>query len=207
MNRVFSILLLSLSFSLYAADDCVGCKKALPGMPGNAAIDEVAGLGKVAGDPMKKFGRDLCFLMVNADATGKDIVKVMEDQMLTHMKISRQTPDYKDKIISFWNANKNDFICHGKVHSGTRETEHLMKRAIALWIHNKVLTGFLLKSRAVDVNAIEYVDGKAETVLDYLDKIIADPKFTDKYVKSDILRLQKVLEKVFNGKRAHELNV
>ena len=82
-----------------------------------------------------------------------------------------------------------------------------INNAIKKLIFLSGLTGFLLKSRAVDVNAIEYVDGKAETVLDYLDKIIADPKFTDKYVKSDILRLQKVLEKVFNGKRAHELNV
>jgi hypothetical protein len=182
---------------------------------------------ELASDPeVRGFGEHLCFLMVNANATGKDIVKTMEDQMLAYMNISRSTANYKDEIIKFYNANHHDFICQGKIHSGTRESEHLMKRAVALSIHNKVLTGFLLKSRSTDVNAVEWVikdpktrgssevstvthapwgTGEPETLLDYLDKVIADPEFSIRFVESDILRLRRVVEKVFGGKTAKEL--
>lgn len=208
MKRVLAILLLSLSFSISAADDCVGCENKLQGMPTNNAINEVAKLGKIGGDlGIEKLAVRLCVNMVNANATGKDIVKVMEDQILEYMKISRSTPNYKDKIITFWNDNKNGFVCHGKMNSKTRETEHLMKRAIALSIHNKVFYEFLLDTEDVEINpnAVEYVNGQPETVVDYLDKILADPNSSRKYVISDIKRLRKDLVNYYGAKSAREL--
>jgi hypothetical protein len=183
---------------------------------------------ELASDPeVRGFGEHLCFLMVNANATGKDIVKTMEDQMLAYMNISRSTANYKDEIIKFYNANHHDFICQGKIHSGTRETEHLMKRAVALSIHNKVFYNFLLNNPNTDVNAIEWVigdpaaseylsemqkvthapwgTGEPETILDYLDKILADPEASIRYVISDIKRLRKMLIDYFNAKTAKEL--
>jgi hypothetical protein len=53
--------------------------------------------------------------------------------------------------------NHHDFICQGKVDSTTRSSEHLMKRAIALSIQNKVFYPFLLNNPNPDVNAIEWV--------------------------------------------------
>jgi hypothetical protein len=175
---------------------------------------------------IQKFAVSLCIDMASANSTGKDIVKVVEDKILSHIKISRATPNYNDKIITFWNENKNDFICKGKVTEKTRESEHLMKRAVALSIHNKVFYNFLLKSRATDVNAVEWVandtegrgradmhnvthapwgTGEPETIVDYLDKILADPEAAKVYVIDDIVRLRRVVKKVFNGKTAKEL--
>ncbi|MFT7687637.1 MAG: hypothetical protein ACI9FB_002994 [Candidatus Azotimanducaceae bacterium] len=58
-------------------------------MPGNAAIDEVAGLGKIAGNSkVKAFGAKLYRRMVNADLTGKDIVKIPKHKILSYIKIS-----------------------------------------------------------------------------------------------------------------------
>ena len=211
MKGVLVVLLFSLSLTVFAKeanlhDDCKECLNSLQGLPGNAALDEVAKLQNLTGDPeVREFARNLCRKMTFAGETGKDIVKTMEDQILGHMKITRNTPEYKEKIISFWNANKNDFICKGKVTSVTRETEHLMKRAIALSMQNHVFYKFLLKSKETDVNAIEYVNGEPETVLDYLDKILADPNASKKFVIADIERLQQVLVRVFDAKRAEEL--
>jgi hypothetical protein len=60
------------------------------------------------GDPeVRKFSIRLCVKMMSAGEFGTDIVKEMEDQFLGYMKITRDTPNYDNKIIEFWNANKN----------------------------------------------------------------------------------------------------
>jgi hypothetical protein len=41
--------------------------------------------------------------------------------------------------------------------------------------------------------------------VDYLDKILADPEAAKVYVIDDIVRLRRVVKKVFNGKTAKEL--
>jgi hypothetical protein len=195
---------------------------------GFSARAQAASPPEIASDPeVREFGEHLCRMMAKANATGKDIVKTMEDQMLAYMNISRSTANYKDEIIKFYNANHHDFICQGRVDSTTRESEHLMKRAVALSIHNKVFYNFLLNNPNTDVNAIEWVigdpaaseylsemqkvthapwgTGEPETILDYLDKILADPEASIRYVISDIKRLRKMLIDYFNAKTAKEL--
>jgi hypothetical protein len=153
----------------------------------------------------------------------------MEDQILGYLKITRDTPDYKEKIIAFWNANKNDFICKGKVDADTRESEHLMKRAIALSMQNHVFDRFFFDTDELEFNynAIEYVRpvpppkygnhppggvthaawgvGEPETVIDYLNKILANPASSAKFVISDIKDLRDSLREEFNAKTAAEL--
>jgi|GEM_PF-2425070 len=158
-----------------------------------------------ANPEMEKFGNSLCISLVNATVTGKNTVKTMENKILIKMNLSRSTPSYQDKIIEFWNQNNRYFICKGKINSNTRDSEHIMKRALALKMHQHVFYKFLLKHRHTDVNAVEWVNGQPETVLDYLDNILADPKAEDKYIVRDIQRLRDVLSKVFNAKTAKEL--
>ncbi len=213
MKGVLVVLLFSLSLTVFAKeanlhDDCKECHNSLQGLPGNAALDEVAKLQNLTGNPkVREFARRLCLEMMTAGETGGDIVNTMEDQILGYMKITRSTPEYKERIISFWNANKNDFICKGKVTSKTRDTEHLMKRAIALSIHDKVFDGFFFDTEEYDFdyNAIELVDGKPETVLDYLDKVISDPDASKKYVIKHIIELRNSLRDEFGAMHAKDL--
>jgi hypothetical protein len=174
-------------------------------------------------DPkVREMAISLCIKMARANAEGKDIVKTMEDKMLTHLGLSRATPKYQDKLIAFYNANDNDFICRGRIDSTTRTSEHIMKRALALSIHNKVFDGFFFNTDDIDVdfNAVEWVTkgedmhkvthtkwgtGEPETIVDYLDKILADPKESRKYVVTDIMRLRKDIVKYYGGKTAKEL--
>jgi hypothetical protein len=203
MSRILGALLFSLSFSLFAADNNEPQE-----LSGNAALDDVAKLQNLAGDPkVREFAKDLCLTMMNAGETGKDIVQVMENDILGYMEITRETPEYQEKIISFWNANKNDFICKGKVTSKTRETEHLMKRAIALSLHDKVFDGFFFNTDEYDFdyNAIELVDGEPETVLDYLDKVISDPDASKKYVVENIIELRNSLRDEFGAMYAIQI--
>jgi hypothetical protein len=180
--------------------------------------------GFVSDPEVREFAFVLCIKMTNAGERGKDIVAIMEDQMLGYLQLSRATPNYSDKIIAFWNAHTNDFICRGRVTSETRESEHLLKRAIALRLQDHVLYKFLLRNKSTNVNAVEWVvpapetqiwggdlthapwgTGEPETVIDYLDKILADPQASQKFVVADIEKLRRVLTKVFHGKTAKEL--
>jgi hypothetical protein len=197
-------------------------------LPLNHAMATETNTTPVGNPEVREFAKDLCIHMMTAGERGGNIVQVMEDQFLAYLNITRDTPDYKEKIIAFWNANKNDFICKGKVDSATRETEHLMKRAVALSIQNHVLYKFLLKNRGTDVNAIEYVTpvtppkygppppggvshaawgvGEPETLLDYLNKILVSPPASYKqFVKSDVKRLREIILHHFNAKTAAEL--
>lgn len=208
MKVALTALLLSLSFQTLArdvsiSDDCKECHQALRGMPGNSSLDEIA---KITANPeMEKFGNSLCISMVNANVTGKDIVKTLQDQILQKLKITRSTPNYQDKIIAFWNRNKNYFVCKGKINSITRDQEHITKRALALGIEKHVFYKFLLNNPNTDVNAIEWHNGEAETVLDYIDKILSDPNAKDKYVIKDIKELREMLIDYFDAKKAEDI--
>lgn len=154
---------------------------------------------------MEQFGDKLCLGMVHDNVTGGNIVEGLENEFLTKMGISRETPDYQDKIIDFWNANSGYFICQGKLNSKTRVTEHIMKQAIAISSYDQLFYKFLLKKKKTDVNAVEWVNGEPESILDFIDKIFQDPDASDKYVLRDLQRLRKVLEKVFHAKTAAQL--
>lgn len=177
-------------------------------MPGNAAIDEVAGLGKITGDPkVREFAQRLCSRIETANVDGENIVKNIEDQMLAFTGLTRKIPNYRDRLVEFYNKNHHDFICKGKVTGTTRESEHLMKRALALKIQGYIFDDFFFDTEDVDVNvnAIEYVDGKPETVLDYLDKILLSPNASRRYVISDIKDLKEALIEQYGAKHAKEL--
>jgi hypothetical protein len=198
------------------------------GMVGVAVSSEAAEPTGFVSDPaVREFGERLCFIMVNANATGKNIVETMEDYMLDHLGLSRSTPDYGDKLIAYYNDHKNEFICEGRIHSGTRTSEHIMKRAIALSIHNQVFDEFFFDTENidVDVNAVEWVvpdpeassyqanlkhapwgAGEPETLIDYLDKALADPDASRKYVVREVQALREALIEQYNGKTAKELS-
>lgn len=183
----------------------------------------------VGDQELREFAKDLCIDMMTAGETGGDIVKIMEDQLLGYLNITRDTSNYNERIIRFWNENKNDFICKGRVDSATRESEHLMKRAVALSLIGTVFDEFFFNADELefDYNAVEYVIpfssntgqspsigsvtngawgiGVPETLLDYLNKIIADPMSRKKFVVEQVIDLRDSLKEEFNAKTAIEL--
>ena len=199
-----------------------------------ALVQSIATMAEVktaaVGAPeVRTFAKRLCLRMVTAGIRGQDIVKTMEDQLLGYLSITRDTSNYNERIIRFWNENTNDFICKGRVDSATRESEHLMKRAVALSLIGTVFDEFFFNTDELefDYNAVEYVIpfssntgqspsigsvtngawgiGVPETLLDYLNKIIADPMSRKQFVVEQVIDLRDSLKEEFNAKTAIEL--
>ncbi|WP_370477074.1 hypothetical protein [Tamlana flava] len=104
----------------------------------------------------------------------------IEDVFLAHLKITRNTPDYKSQILDLWNTYSNCFVCKTKsaIKPELRYPTHFLKRVVDFDMQAEVFDDFLLNDSEefpIDVNAIEMVDGKGETLLDYLNKILSYP--------------------------------
>ena len=154
----------------------------------------------------RKFAQDLCFAVHRArNMSGEDIPTLIKNEFAKHLGINVTDADYQTKVTQFWNANQNDFICSGKINTQYRESEHLLKRMINLNEDSNFFYRFLLKDKQVDVNAVEYVDGEPETIIDFIDKILLTPEMQRYYSVKELQKLRKNLIKHFGAKKAIDL--
>ncbi|MEH6537831.1 MAG: hypothetical protein V7719_15625, partial [Psychroserpens sp.] len=132
----------------------------------------------------------------------------MEKMILNFIGVSKEDPNYKEKLTKFWNENSEKFICYEGPEDETRNPQHFMKRIVDLGMYNTVLYDFLLSDEdeySIDVNAIEIYKGKEETLLDYLDSIIANPEKAKEYNMPEIKDLRGVIIEDYGAKTASEL--
>ena len=64
---------------------------------------------------------------------------------------------------------------------------------------------YFLQDRALNVNSIEYRDGRPETLIDYIDQILQEPEVEETWDVSKLRRLRTLLIDHMNGKHAVEL--
>ena len=57
----------------------------------------------------------------------------------------------------------------------------------------------------MNVNSIEYRDGRPETLIDYIDQILQEPEVEETWDVSKLRRLRTLLIDHMNGKHAVEL--
>ena len=115
--------------------------------------------------------------------------------------------DNTKAIISFWNTYSKYLMCSTEYNRG-RTPEHELKRAISTHTHSEMFFKYLMRfgPGVIDFNnTIEIVDGKEETLIDYIDKIIASEDFEKNYNTSDVKKLRKGLTLHFNAKTAAQL--
>ena len=91
----------------------------------------------------------------------------MENIFLDRLNITRDTPDYRNKVLDFWNENNELIICEneGTKVSTVRIPQHFLKRVIDLHMENQLFYGFLFEDEDrsdVDVNAVEIYNGQAK---------------------------------------------
>lgn len=154
----------------------------------------------------RKFADELCVRVLSArNATGEDIPTLIKNEFAKHLGINVTDPDYQTKVTQFWNANQNDFICSGKLSTQYRESEHLLKRMINLNEDSNFFYNFLLDDMNVRVNAVENVDGKPETVIDFIDKILLTPEKQRYYSFDKLKKLRKMLVDYYGAKKAIDL--
>lgn len=134
-----------------------------------------------------------------------DSIGNFEAALLRHLGYPKDHPDKEKIITKFFNENNALLICGDDNDTYIRENEHILKRSLALgeWdflgyvANNPKYDGF-------DWNFYEIVDGKKETILDYLDMIINDEELASEYDVDELKTLIGVLEES-GAKRGREL--
>ncbi|OAD39924.1 hypothetical protein [Polaribacter atrinae] len=147
----------------------------------------------------------LAFRTSDSRQAGQDI----EELILNFLGLTKEDPNYKEKLTKFWNENNHKFICHEEgTTKFTRTPQHFLKRIVDLGMHKSVLGDFLLSNPykyPINVNTVEIYNGKEETLLDYLDAIISNPDNKEKYNIPEIKSLRRLLLMGYNAKTASEL--
>lgn len=94
------------------------------------------------------------------------------------LKIHKDASNKKKVVENFLNNYKNDLICDKDETEGTPRKKHFFKHALRLGVF-EMFNEFLLNDDVytLDFDAYEMVDGKKETVLDYIDKLMASEKY------------------------------
>jgi len=131
----------------------------------------------------------------------------IENHILDHLAISRQTEGYKTQVAGFWNANAQHLICTDTV-AKLRGPILFMKRVVDMEMQKTILYGFLLsdpEDYAVTVNHTEFYNGKAETMLDFLDGILRDKARHVDYDIDEIQELREVLIEDYGAINARDL--
>ncbi len=131
-------------------------------------------------------------------------VSAFEESLLKHMGLPTDIPN-KEKLISkFFNENNSKLICEDDVDEYIRENEHVLKRSIALGLYHFLSHAANSSEYELDWNFYEIVDDKKETILDYLDMIIADKELALDYNIPELKSLMLTLEEA-GAKRGREL--
>ena len=127
-----------------------------------------------------------------------------EKAILKHLGIPENSPDREKHISKFFNDNNSKLICGEDIDEFIREDEHILKRSIALSEYDFLLHAANSSKYELDWNFYEVVDGKKETILDYIDMIIADEELALKYDVDELRTLASTV-KARGGKRGWEL--
>lgn len=123
--------------------------------------------------------------------------------------IDKNDPNYKKLVAAVYNKYADCFICRDKPTKFTRNPEQFLKRVVSLGMYETILYDFLLYDEdeyPIDVNTIEILpNGEKETLLDYIDKILADLEVSKKYDVKEILDLRGLIIEDFGAKKASDL--
>ena len=135
---------------------------------------------------------------------GPEPVTDFENSILSHLGVAVDSPDREKHISKFFNENNAKLICGEDTDEFIRPNEHILKRSIALSEYDFLLHAANSSKYTLDWNFYEMVDGKKETILDYLDMIINDEELALEYNIPELKELITVLEQS-GGKRGKEL--
>lgn len=132
-------------------------------------------------------------------------VSGFEEDILSYIGISNDDPNREKHIAKFFNENNHLLICGEDNDEFIRPNEHILKRSIALSEYDFLLhAANSPKYDDMDWNFYEIVDGKKETILDYLDMIINDEELAIEYDVDELKSLMRVLEQN-DAKRGKDL--
>lgn len=118
---------------------------------------------------LQKLGTRLCMLYTDSRDIPKDATQVMVDYLTKNTSIKPTNAN----IVRFINQNQDELDCVDD--NGLRR--NFVKIAIKGRHHLSMISGYLMDTLLLDevlldFNAVDIVNGKPETVLDYLDAVL-----------------------------------
>ncbi|MFT6630927.1 MAG: hypothetical protein ACJAS4_000871 [Bacteriovoracaceae bacterium] len=172
-----------LSFNINAsaaADDpsvCKHCVRSLSGTPVKAVPGDFQALAKAhpAFNPIEELGSLICIRYNKSFDVAKDVKNLVSNYIKKNDLGSGNEPN----VVDFLNTNKDLLNCPDINNKKLRR--NIIKMAIAQNNIKPMIYKFLFKisktsGTKVDFNAVDYIDGKFETPLDYIDNLIATKK-------------------------------
>jgi len=131
----------------------------------------------------------------------------IENRFLSFLKMDRQTPNYLQLIVSFYNQYQNSFICKANIHYGKK---HLFKVVIDMQMYQPVLFEYFLqedRKHLFSVNAYELKKGKPETLLDYLWDIKTGVNSFQNYNVPEVNEVIEIIEDEYGALRGKDLQI
>lgn len=171
-----------------------------------ASEEEIAAMEKLVGrlseEEIEIARRTLSNSAQFAAKTGKDLDSLMHLQIAKLLKITKDDPQYKVNKRAFWCLYSHRFFCNYKYRGDTVwRKKHILKRILDFKIPSQ-FRAFLGKfGKNLNVNDVEMVNGRPETLLDYLYKI----KDLEDFKEVNINHLIKYVKRKHNAKTAEEV--
>lgn len=142
----------------------------------------------------------LCIETDLSRSAGFNKVK-FEKPIIDIYKISANDKNKNQIVSQFLNTYKNDLICIKQQDTDIKRNVHLYKYALFRSIIDTFDELLLDEDNyTIDFNAYEIVDGKKETVVDYIDKLIA----AGRHDRGELLSIRDVIVHL-GGKKGSEL--
>lgn len=148
-------------------------------------------------------GKRLCGDILTAKNTALDIPN-WERSMRKHVGYTGTSEDFPEFFNNFLNKYKNKIICPEAI-IGARgyPVQHIYKRLLAAGLNEAYEEYFFnLENGDVDFNAYEIVNGKKETILDWVEVWIAKGKGDP----AELRDVAEILRDEFGAKYGYELD-
>jgi hypothetical protein len=128
-----------------------------------------------------------------------------ESKVLVFLNVKDNHPKRREIIGMFLNEYHNLLVCVEDTSHRLRDSETIIKRTIGRGEYGFINHLMFYEDEFFyDLNHYDIVDGKKETILDYIEKILNDPDLFNRYDKASL----KVLHNDFieyDAKRGSEL--
>ncbi len=216
MKFLTVLIVLMTSVNLMADDDCESCDK----LSQSELVTTQKSAYQYEDEKLKKVIRKMCYELVGAVLEmQKDYEKFTPDYIITmgaarYFDVPEDASDIEELRQRFWNEHNHKMYCRTTLLKNTfngRKSSHISKLMmrqnfgssfhLAIYKYQKKVNP---KSN-YDIDHVEIIDGKKETLLDFVDKILSDPYLYAYYALAQVKRVQVLMTK-YGAKRALELN-
>lgn len=170
--KIALILCLIFSSGIYAADAQICETGGVPSVS-NEGLNTIMVAGiKISGDEFNSIRVDLCKDIKISYAEGFSPTR-FKQIILNGVGVKQSASNANEVVSSFLNDHKNKLVCDKNGASSTSRNMLLFKSALldgVIDLYDEILLDD--EEYEIDFNGYEVVNGKKETVLDYIDKLI-----------------------------------